>query len=121
VTRGADANDKTIVAPLFMAVIGYVLMRQFVFDLVDEAWDAGDYLLFKNNGVEEIVGLDNIMKVSFTTFVNPPRITLRLQTPSRFGNEITFSPQASISALYSFKKSPIVDELIQRVERARNR
>ncbi len=119
VTRGADANDKTIVAPLFMAVIGYVLMRFFVFDLVDEVWDAGDYLIFKDKGVEEMVRLDNIMNVSSSTFINPPRVTLSLRTPSRLGKKITFTPPGWMTPFNAFK-NPIVDELIRRVDRARN-
>jgi len=52
----------------------------------------GDYLLVKNRGVEA-VDLANIMNVSASTAVNPPRITLRLLKPGKFGDEISFSPQ----------------------------
>jgi hypothetical protein len=61
------------------------------------------------------------MNVSSTTFTNPPRVTLTLRTPSRFGKEITFSPPASMNPFNAFKKSPVVDELIQRVDDARKR
>jgi hypothetical protein len=103
---------------IFMGFFFYFLMRQVLFDLVDEAWDVGDYLLFKNKGIEETVPLTNIMNVSYTVLINPPRVTLTLRIPSRLGNEITFSPP---HALKPFKKSPIVDELIERVDRARSR
>ncbi len=103
---------------IFMGFFFYFLMRRVIFDLVDEAWDVGNYLLFKNKGIEETVPLTNIMNVSYTVLINPPRVTLTLRTPSRFGREITFSPPASMNP---FKKSPIIDELIQRVDRASNR
>ncbi|HEY1266012.1 MAG TPA: hypothetical protein VGH16_02065 [Candidatus Binatia bacterium] len=103
-----------------MIVFGYILFKKLIFDLVDEAWDAGDYLIFKNKGIEEIVRLENIMNVSASTFTNPPRVTLTLRAPSRLGSEITFSPPTPFT-LNPFKKSPIVDELIQRVDRARSR
>lgn len=107
-----------LTVPLVMMVFGYFIFKRLIFDLVDEAWDAGEYLVFKNGGIEETVPLTNIMNVNGSTLTNPPRVTLTLRVPSRLGNEITFSPPASMNP---FKKSPIIDELIQRVERARNR
>ena len=117
------SGEVTIAIVMFilMGLFGYFMMKLLVFDLVDEAWDAGDYLVFKNNGIEESVRLENVMNVSSSTLLNPPRITLTLRTPSRFGKEITFSPPASMNPFKAFKKSPIVDELIQRVDRARSR
>lgn len=110
-----------LVVPLLFFFLLSFLFKQLIFDLVDQAWDAGDYLLFKNKGVEETVPLTNIMNVSYTVIMNPPRVTLTLRTPSRLGKEITFSPPTSMNPLNSFKKSPIIDELIQRVDRARSR
>jgi hypothetical protein len=109
-----------LTVPLIMMVFGYFIFKRLIFDLVDEAWDAGDYLVFKNGGVEETVPLTNIMNIRGSTLTNPPRVTLTLRTPSRLGNEITFSPATPFS-LNPFKKSPIIDELIQRVDKARNR
>lgn len=115
---GGEFKVMFLVMPILMAGFGYFLMKRLVFDLVDEAWDAGDYLILKNKGIEETVRLDNIMNVSSTMLVNPPRVTLTLRTPGRLGKEITFSPPPSMNP---FKKSPIVEELIQRVDAARNR
>jgi len=109
-----------IVVPIGMMIFGYFLFKKLTFDLVDEAWDAGEYLVLKNKGIEEMVRLENIMNVSASTFTNPPRVTLMLRTPSRLGNEITFSPPTPFT-LNPFKKNPIIDELIQRVDRARKR
>lgn len=116
--KTTQAKEGPVVVSIFMALIGYVLMRLLVFDLVDEAWDAGDYLVFKNKGVEEIVRLENIVSVSSPTLMNPPRVTLTLRTPSRLGKEITFSPPPYLNP---FKKSPIIDDLIQKVDNARVR
>jgi hypothetical protein len=115
---GGEFKVMFLVMPILMAGFGYFLMKRLVFDLVDEAWDAGDYLILKNKGIEETVRLDNIMNVSSTMLVNPPRVTLTLRTPGRLRKEITFSPPPSMNP---FKKSPIVEELIQRVDAARNR
>jgi hypothetical protein len=56
--------------------------------------------------------------VSHATFTNPPRITLTLRYPCRFGKDMTFSPLARLNP---FSKNPIAEELIERVDAARQR
>ena len=58
------------------------------------------------------------MNVSSTTFMNPPRITLRLVTAGKLGNEIAFSPAMEFS-LNPFAKCQLAEDLILRVHRAR--
>jgi hypothetical protein len=106
-----------VIVPVLMAVFGYVIMKQLVLDLMDEVWDAGDALLVRNNKQEDRILLSNIVNVSYVTFMNPPRITLTLRQPCRFGKEITFSPPVGMVAFFS--KSPIVTELIERIDATR--
>jgi hypothetical protein len=107
-----------ILPPAVLAVVGFVVMRKLVWDLVDEVFDGGDFLLVRNAGKEERVALSNIMNVSASTVTNPPRVTLRLSTPGRFGNEIVFSPIKPIS-LNPFARNKIAEDLIVRVDQAR--
>jgi hypothetical protein len=116
--RGNHFDIIFVGVPVLMAAFGYFLFKKLIFDLVDEAWDAGDHLLFKNKGIEERVRLEDIMNVSYSVLTNPPRVTISLRTPSRLGKEITFIPPVSLNP---FKKSPIIDDLIQRVDNARAR
>jgi hypothetical protein len=104
--------------PIFMATFGWAILRRFVWDLVDEVYDGGDYLLIKNDGQEDRVALSNIMNVSASTFLNPPRVTLRLVAASRFGKEIVFCP-ASGARFNPFAPNAVVDRLIERVHEAR--
>jgi hypothetical protein len=106
-----------VIVPILMAVFGYVIMKQLVLDLMDEVWDAGDALLVMNNKQEDRILLSNIVNVSYVTSMNPPRITLTLRQPCRFGKEITFSPPVGMFAFFS--KSPIVTELIERIDATR--
>ena len=99
-----------------MAIVGYVIMKKFVFDLMDEVWDAGDALIVKNKNEEIRIPLAEIMNISYSYVTNPPRATLMLRHPCRFGTEVTFSPPISF---IPFKKSPIVAELIERVDAIR--
>ncbi len=109
-----------LVAPLALGVFGFFMMRKLVWELVDEVLDYGDYLLVKNRGAEDRIMLSNIMNVSRSTLVNPPRITLRLVQPSKFGSEISFSPVVKFT-LNPFAKNQIAEDLMTRAYRARSR
>jgi hypothetical protein len=107
-----------IIPPVVVAVVGFVVMKNLIWDLVDEVYDCGDFLLVRNRGEEENVPLTNIMNVSVSMAVNPPRITLRLVSPCKSGNEIAFSPIRPLT-LNPFANVPISEDLMVRVDHAR--
>lgn len=111
-------RPELLAMPVLMAIIGFVVMKKFVWDLVDEVYDGGDYLLVRKASEEERVPLNNIMNVNASINANPPRVTLRLVKPGKFGSEVTFTPRTKMSFL-PFRKNPIVEDLIVRVDRAR--
>jgi hypothetical protein len=98
----------------------FLAMKAFLLDLVDEVYDFGDYLVVKNRGEEDHIPLSNIMNVSASFFTNPPRITLKLASPSKFGDDIIFSPVVPFT-FNPFAKNPVAEDLIIRVDRARLR
>jgi hypothetical protein len=104
--------------PLLLVPFVYLLMRKLIWDLADEVWDGGDHLVVKIGDQSESVPLSNIMNVSASTLVNPPRITLRLVNAGRFGQEISFSPLRN-SMLNPFARNLVADDLIERVHRAK--
>jgi hypothetical protein len=108
-----------ILVPSGMAVFGFLLMKKLVWDLADEVYDGGDFLLVRNRGEEERIALSNIMNVSASSFVNPPRIALRLVRPGKFGNEVSFSPRAPLFRFNPLSKNAVAENLIVRVDRAR--
>jgi hypothetical protein len=110
-----------VVGPILMGVIGYFIMRRFIWDLADEVYDDGDVLVVRNGGKEHRVPLTDIMNVSSTMALNPPRITLRLTGPSSqgpLGDEVSFSPEKRF-AWNPFAKNEVAEDLIVRVDRAR--
>ena len=117
-TGKALERPDLFVAPAIMALFGYLMMRTLLFDLVDEVLDGGSYLLVRNRGEEERIALADVINVSATHLVNPPRISLRLSAPGRFGKEVVFSPVKG-AFVNPFRKNPIAEELIVRVDRAR--
>jgi hypothetical protein len=120
-TSGAVGKDPLLLAmPCFMVIVGWVVMKRFIWDLADEVQDGGDFLLVRYKGREERIDLANIMNVSVSTNVNPPRITLRLVNPASFGRELVFSPVSGFT-LDPLARNTIADDLIERVDRARVR
>ncbi|MGA9852114.1 MAG: hypothetical protein WBR15_04220 [Gammaproteobacteria bacterium] len=102
---------------MFMMGVGYFVMKKLVFDLVDEVWDFGSELLVKNGGEEAHIPLANIANVGYAGYINPPRVTLTLRQPCRFGKEVTFFPKGI--SFSPFPKNRIARELIERVDALR--
>ena len=116
--RNAASPLPFLIVPAIMIGFGYFIMKRLVFDLVDEVWEDGDSLVVKNRGEEEHIPLSDIKNVSYSPYINPPRVTLSLRRPTIFGDQITFGAPVR---LVPFSTSPVIDDLIERVDRARGK
>ena len=117
VVRKENWSDMLFfVIPIIMAVFGYFLMKELVFDLIDEVYDEGSSLLLKNRGKEVRVNLKDIKNISYSTMVTPPRVTLSIRYITELGDELSFSPPMRF---ISFMKNSDIEELIDRIDRAR--
>jgi len=120
-TRGA--RGTMVVVPCLLIVFGLALMKGMFWDLVDEVYDCGDYLLIKNRGQEHRLALADIGNVSASRVLNPPRIKLKIAHAGGagpLGTEVVFSPPNPF-VLNPLAKNPIAEDLIARVDRARRR
>lgn len=115
-TRRNPVLLPVTLVPILIGAIVFFVMRKLVFDLVDQVWDAGHDLIVKNDGQTERIAFANIMNVSYTVVVNPPRVTLHLRLPCRFGHEVSFIPLLRFTP---FSRHPLIDDLIQRIDQAR--
>jgi hypothetical protein len=115
---GSDPFQRVmfVATAVFMAVFGYFVFRKLVFDLVDEVFDEGDSLVVKNRGRSDRIVLSNIRNVSYSTLINPARVTLSLRKPSVFGDEVTFCAPL---CLVPFASHPAINALIERIDAAR--
>ena len=117
--KPAEAAVMLVAMPMAMMLFGFLLFRKLMWDLVDEVYDCGESLLVRNRGREERISLSNVMHVNVSTMMNPTRITLRLDKPSRnFGGEIAFAPETP-PTINPFAKNRIGEDLVARVDRAR--
>jgi hypothetical protein len=103
-----------VLPPIVMMVIGYILMRALIFDLVDEVFLNGDEIIIRNGGEVDQFAVTNILNVDSTVMTNPERITLTLKRPCAFGSEVTFSPTMRF---WMFQRHPIARELIELAHR----
>jgi len=110
-----------LLLPVFMAIFGYFIMKKLVFDLVDEVLDDGDALVIRNGSTEERVPLADIINVGYSQLTNPPRVTLSLRNPGQFGDRVSFCAPVAFNPFRVFSTNPIIDELIKRVDAARQK
>ncbi len=106
-----------LIVPAIMIVFGYYMMKKLVFDLVDEVWDDGDALVVKNGGQEQRIALSDIKNVSYSPYMNPPRVTLSFRQSTVFGEQITFGAPVRLMPLTA---SPVITALIDRIDRSRH-
>lgn len=115
---GSNAGLPFLIFPVVMIVIGYLLMKKLVFDLVDEVWDDGSSLVVKNRGQEQRIALGAIKNVNYLSLTNPPRVTLSLRQQTAFGDHVSFCAPLR---LMPFATSPLIEELINRIDAARQK
>jgi hypothetical protein len=117
---GVVANQPMVlVGPVLMLVLGFFLFRKLIWDMADEVRDGGDYLLVRRGDVEERVPLSNVMNVSLSQFTNPRRLTLRLRSAGKFGDEVVFIPASSFR-FSPLARNPVAEDLMRRVDSLRH-
>jgi len=117
---GKDAHGNhspvAIVFPLFMAAIGFFILKKTMWGLADEVLDAGDSLIVRIGREQDQIPLANIINVGYQPMTQGSRVTLTLRNPGRFGNEISFNAQQKF---LPYGQNPVITELIQRIDAAR--
>lgn len=101
-------------AAIALGIVGSIVMRVLALKLMDEAFDDGDSLLLRRNGIEQRIPLDQIRKVGI---YNNTWITLKTTNGGALGKSIRF---VLTPRLFNFTKHPYFLELKERVENARN-
>ena len=119
-------KDEDFAAPGYamlalLFVVSVFCWWWFVSDLADEVEDHGDWLLVRRGDIEDKVLLTNIMRVNDSGRGDSPRIVLRLIAPGRFGRVVAFMPRPDSDwTLNPFAKTEVAENLIARVEQARD-
>ncbi|RUO33089.1 hypothetical protein [Aliidiomarina soli] len=102
--------------PPLMLVFGYRAFKKAYGDLV-QAYDEGDSLVFYKKGKRQRVKLEDIINISYEHMTNPERVTIHARSSGPLGKELAFCP---LNKWFPFTQSPIVADLIKRVDQARS-
>ncbi len=108
----------TFILPIFFIIFGYFVMKKFIWDLIDEVYDEGSSLFFKQGNKELRINLEDIKNVSYSSFSNPERVTLSLRHQTVLGDKISFLPKMNISLT---KKKSEIEYLIDRIDKVNSR
>lgn len=103
--------------PIIMAVFGYFMFKNMVWDLADEVYDHGDALEFRKSNKVQRVNLKEIVNISYSGMSSPERVVIHTKNEGEIGKELAFCLPTRFNP---FSKSPFVRELIERVDDARN-
>lgn len=106
-----------LIMPVVMSIFGFFLFKKRVWNLVDEVHDKGDELIFRKGSKEQRVKLNDIINIDCTHINSPVRVVVHTRTAGKIGKELAFRLPVRFN---QFSKNPIVRELIERVDRAKN-
>ena len=104
--------------PFALALVGYAMAKRLYWKLADRVYDCGDHLVVRKGRDEERIQLSEIVGVEKSLITNPQRITLRLARPHKLGSAIAFAPVTPLT-FNPFAKNRVVEDLIARVDQAR--
>src|SRR5262249_16861282 len=102
-----------------MIVAMLILLLVFWFrvsDVADEVLDAGNALVVRRGGREERIQLSDIKDIKYIPFVRLPVVTMSLRRDTGFGNRVAFC-----APLSPFWESPLIHDLVDRIEAARGK
>jgi len=115
---GAVEQSFTFLAvPIVLIVFGFVFFKKIVWDLADEVYDRGDVLIFRKGGKEQQINLNNIINIDYASMGSPERVVIHVRTEGPIGKELAFNLPMRFNP---FSKNPLVRELIERVDDAKN-
>ena len=101
---------------LVQLILSYCYIKVFIFSLADEVWDCGDSLLIRYQDDETRISISDIRHVEYTTFWQPPRISIVTPEPSTSKRRIAFMPPSRL--VFGRVLHPIAEDLLKRVKEA---
>ena len=99
---------------IILLILGYVVMRYTIGDMVDKAWLKEKYLTVKKDGQTVDVPYHNIEKIVYNRHSRPPSVVLTLSYESEVGEDIAFVPRWD--GRFFQKENLFVSELIGKVD-----
>lgn len=103
-----------IIGPVTISAIFYFVLKIRVFNLIDEVYDEGSTLLFKDSRAQVRINFSDIKNIN-STYFDYSRVIVSLRNESELGSELRFKPRGGIP----FKKCEHIETLIDRIDKAK--
>ena len=111
-----ERSLEFVIGSIVMAIFGFAFFKTTVWDLADEILDAGDHLIFRKGEKKQRVRFEEIINIDYKHMAAPERVTIHFLSPGATGRRLVFNPPLRLNP---FSESPIVADLIARVDNAR--
>ncbi len=95
-----------------MAVIGVLVYKYLLSNLIDEVFLDGDVLIFKNSGEQIRLNLTDIIDYKYQRHMNPHKVTLTTRQHTKLGKQLMFL--APINYV-PFKKNEDIMKLLRQI------
>jgi len=105
-----------LIVPIIMAIVGYKVVSKIILNMADEVYDIGDELIFHKGKKVQHVKLQDIINIEHIYMSAPVRVVVHVKKEGPIGKELVFLLPNRLSTI----KSPYVQELIERVDKAKN-
>ncbi|RBW67188.1 hypothetical protein DS893_00310 [Vibrionales bacterium C3R12] len=117
---GGIELKNTFVLLLFVGVVifTFVFFRKTVWDLVDEVFDCGDCLIYRLDGIETKVMLDEITHIACAHAHSPERAKVFACTREGKTFHFVFCLKARI-ILSRRDQNPVILELVERIDQVK--
>jgi len=115
-----------LMPPMLVGMLGFVIYAVYykmkIHVLADEVKDGGDFLVVRRGHLEDRIQLADVTNVTIRTSNMMLRMTLRLRTPCKFGDEVVFVPP-EMNLLFPLfptplRNTPVYEGLMRRIDRA---
>ena len=110
--------SEVYIGPGMVVVIGFIVFKLLLSNLIDEVWDNGHELIVVNEDHVEHVPLASIVNINYSGLTNPKLAYLLLRQPGRWGRKLKFIPVRS-KMFFNLTHNETIDDLIERVDQAR--
>ena len=100
---------------LGLLAAGILVFRKYAWALSDEVYDLGNALLFRKGRKEQTVKFKDVLNVNFAG--SPGMVDIQARNEGEIGKVLSFSLPFRINFL---SKDPFIEDLINRIDDARN-
>ena len=105
-----------LIVPIIMAIVGYKILNNIIFNLSDEVFDNGDELIFHKGDKVQHVKLHDIINIDNIYMSAPARIVVHVKEKGPIGDQLAFLLPTKFATI----KSSLARELIERIDKAKN-